>query len=193
MGSLLPMSLFCLGQWEHCFDIFIKFPLCQLQCQQRWKPKKKQLIIKQKQIFTFYLFCTVRYPLHSWHWIQYNSWLGTPGEHSPHDFLAVRKTAWVPGAVVVIWRVMLKWSTAQAAIFKNTVWKRQQNLKKCDAEILKTSDLSNKIISSSAQSRETIPLTIKPMLNNSRMTIIKKFVTAAVPIVHRPWIKLIEK
>ena len=54
---------------------------------------------------------------------------------------------------------MFKWSTAQAAIFKNTVWKQQRKKKKkLDAEILKTSDLSNKIISSSAKSRETIPL-----------------------------------
>ena len=37
--------------------------------------------------------------------------------------------------------------------------KTATKLKKHDAEILKTSNLSNKIISSSAQSRETIPLT----------------------------------
>ena len=55
---------------------------------------------------------------------------GTSGEYSPHDFLAVRQTVWIPRAVVVIWRVMLKWSTAQAAIFKNTVWKRQRKKKK---------------------------------------------------------------
>ena len=93
---------------------------------------------------------------------------GTSGEHSPHDFLAVRKTVWVPGTVVVIWRVMWKWSTAQATIIKNTVWKREQNFKKmCRGNTMKkktwrennkTSDLCNKIICSSRQSCETIPL-----------------------------------
>ena len=43
---------------------------------------------------------------------------GTSGEHSPHDFVAVRQTGLVPGIVVVIWRAMLKWSTAGRPFLK---------------------------------------------------------------------------
>ena len=51
---------------------------------------------------------------------------GLPGSILRMTFLAVRKTAWVPGTILVHWRAMLKWSTAHAAIFKNTVRKRRQ-------------------------------------------------------------------
>ena len=54
---------------------------------------------------------------------------GTSGENSPHDFLAVRKTVWVLGTLLVFLQVMLKWSTAQAAIFKHSIWKRRRRQK----------------------------------------------------------------
>ena len=40
--------------------------------------------------------------------------------------LAVRKTLLVPGTILVIWQVRLKWSTAEPGIFKITVWKGRQ-------------------------------------------------------------------
>ena len=74
----------------------------------------------------------------------------------------LRKTVWVPGTILVIWRAVLKWSSTQAAIFKlflkilyeNTI----KNKNKLDAEIIKTSKLYNEIICRPPKTRENIPL-----------------------------------
>ena len=55
---------------------------------------------------------------------------------------------------------MLKWKTAQTAIFKDSIWKHWWIQKKVDVEILKTSNPSNKIICRHPQCRETVPLSM---------------------------------